>query len=93
MADHDRADLLRPRGAHLQYVPNMRRLKAIGLDVGRADQYRFIPVTTRALSRALTSLGIAHAFEEYEGDHMNRRGERTVTHVLPFLSAALRFGR
>jgi S-formylglutathione hydrolase len=76
-----------------QYAPNMRRLKAIGFDVGRADQYRFIPVTTRALSRALTSLGIAHAFEEYEGDHVNRRGERTVTRVLPFFAAALRFGR
>lgn len=77
---------------HLQqYAPNLRRLLAIGFDVGWADQYHFIPVTTRALSRALTDLGIAHAFEEYEGDHVNRRGERTVTRLLPFFAATLRF--
>ena len=77
---------------HLQqYARNLRRLRAIGFDVGRADQYHFIPVTTRALSGALTDLGIAHTFEEYEGDHVNRRGERTVTHLLPFFAAALRF--
>jgi len=74
-----------------QYAANLRRLRAIGFDAGRADQYHFIPVTTRALSRALTALGIPHTFEEYEGDHVNRRGERTVTHLLPFIAAALRF--
>jgi enterochelin esterase-like enzyme len=80
-----------PLGHLQEYAPNLRRLVAIGFDVGRADQYHFIPVTTRALSRALTDLGVAHAFEEYEGDHVNRRGERTVTRVLPFFGAALRF--
>jgi S-formylglutathione hydrolase len=72
-----------------QYAPNLRRLRAIGFDVGRADQYHFIPVTTRALSRALTNLGITHTFEEYEGDHVNRRGERTVTRLMPFFDATL----
>ena len=77
---------------HLQqYAANLRRLRAIGFDAGRADQYTFIPVTTRALSQALTALGIPHTFEEYEGDHVNRRGERTVTRLLPFIAAALRF--
>jgi hypothetical protein len=72
-------------------VPNLRKLLAIGLDVGRRGQYPFIPVTTRALSRALTGLQIEHKFEEYEGDHTNRRGERTVTHLLPFFTAVLRY--
>ena len=55
------------------------------------DQHPFIPVTTRALSRAPTGLQIEHKFEEYEGDHANRRGERTVTHLLPFFTAVLRY--
>jgi S-formylglutathione hydrolase len=77
---------------HLQrYAPNLRRLQGIGFDVGRGDQYHFIPLTTRALSRALTDLGITHTFEAYEGDHVNRRGERTVTRLLPFFAAHLRF--
>jgi S-formylglutathione hydrolase len=73
------------------YVGNLRRLHAIAFDVGREDQYRFIPPTVRALSRELTRRGIRHQVEEYDGDHASRRGERMVTRVLPFFSGTLKF--
>jgi hypothetical protein len=74
-----------------RYAGNLRRLRAIAFDVGRQDQYRFIPPTVRALSRELTPRLIRHRSEEYEGDHASRRGERMVTRVLPFFAATLRF--
>ena len=73
------------------HVDDLRRLRAIGFDVGRQDQYRFIPITTRTLARELTRLGVRHRFEEYEGDHASRRGERMVSRVLPFFDDALDF--
>jgi S-formylglutathione hydrolase len=75
-----------------RYASNLRRLRGIAFDVGRADQYAFIPITCRELDRALTAIGVPHVFEEYEGDHTNRRGERTVTRLLPFFEATLAFG-
>jgi S-formylglutathione hydrolase len=74
-----------------RYAGNLRRLRAIAFDVGRQDQYHFIPPTVRALSRELTRRGIRHRSEEYEGDHASRRGERMVTRVLPFFAATLKF--
>jgi len=73
------------------HIGDLRRLRAIGFDVGRQDQYRFIPTTTQTLARELTRLGVAHRFEEYEGDHGSRRGERMVSRVLPFFDHALDF--
>lgn len=74
-----------------RYTSNLRRLRGIAFDVGRADQYAFIPITCRELDRALTTLRVRHVFEEYEGDHTNRRGERTITRLLPFFQATLDF--
>jgi hypothetical protein len=43
------------------------------------------------LDQALTRLGIAHVYEEYDGDHTNRRAERIELRVLPFFSEHLSF--
>jgi S-formylglutathione hydrolase FrmB len=72
-----------------QYLPNLRRLRAIGFDAGSADEFRHIPITARELSRRLAALGVAHEFEEYEGRHSDRAEARIGSHVLPFFSRAL----
>jgi S-formylglutathione hydrolase len=72
-----------------QYVFNLKRLRAIGLDAG--TQEPAIAPTTRALHEALARYGIQHVFEIYEGDHINRVAERIEVTVLPFFSAHLDF--
>jgi hypothetical protein len=37
----------------------------------------------------MTRLKIAHSFEEYDGDHTNKVGERIERNVLPFFSKDL----
>ena len=72
-----------------QHVFDLRRLRAIGIDAGTREPT--IGPTTRALHELLDRYGIRHAFEIYEGDHVNRVGERIETVVLPFFSANLSF--
>jgi enterochelin esterase-like enzyme len=69
-----------------QYVPSLKRYSAIAIDVGNADPLGGDNVN---LDAALTRLGIEHAFEQYEGDHMNRVGPRFEANVLPFFSEHL----
>jgi enterochelin esterase-like enzyme len=69
-----------------QYVPSLKRYRAIALDVGNADPLRADNVN---LDASLTRLRVPHQFEEYEGDHGNRVRERFASKVLPFFSAHL----
>ncbi len=75
-----------------QYRANLRRLRAIGFDVGKRDQFTHIPISNRAFAAALRRNGIAHTFEEYDGDHNDRVPARIEAHLLPFLSRALEPG-
>ncbi|HEY5566880.1 MAG TPA: hypothetical protein VIM81_06510 [Gammaproteobacteria bacterium] len=45
----------------------------------------------KALSHVLTSYGIEHVYETYEGNHTNKVAERYETRVLPFFSRELAF--
>ena len=69
-----------------QYVPALRSMRAIALDVGNADPF---VGTNRQLADALTRLDVPHTFEVYDGDHGNRVRERFEMHVLPFFSRQL----
>jgi enterochelin esterase-like enzyme len=70
-----------------QYVPSLRSMRAIALDVG--DQDPFV-TTNRQLADALARLDVRHTIEVYQGDHGNRVRERFEAHVLPFFSRHLR---
>src|SRR5690606_30811979 len=73
-----------------QHVPELRSLRAIGLDSGAQDMG--IARATEELSRVLTEYGIEHFMEIYDpGDHINRVDERVEKHVLPFFSEHLAF--
>jgi S-formylglutathione hydrolase len=70
-----------------RYATNLRKLRGLKFDSGYEDQFKHIPPTARALSAALTKLGIEHVFEEYNGDHRNRmmgRNGRLANEVLPY---------
>jgi enterochelin esterase-like enzyme len=74
-----------------QYRSNLARLRGVAFDVGRHDEFSHILRTNRDLSQALRRNGIAHTFEEHDGDHNNRAAERIETKLLPFFSRSLKF--
>lgn len=72
-----------------QYVPALKKYKAIAIDAGDKDMG--INNTVKALDQILSDYGIQHTSEIYEGDHVNRIAERLVTKVLPYFGANLSF--
>ncbi|MDO8966877.1 alpha/beta hydrolase-fold protein [Algoriphagus sp.] len=72
-----------------QYIPNLKKLKAIGIDAGIQD--RGISEGTKKLHELLDSYQVPHYYESYEGDHLNRIAERIQTKALPFFSKNLVF--
>lgn len=71
-----------------QYVPDLRRYRAIAIDVGDKDNLR---VDTAKLHDALDKYGIVHGFEIYPGTHTSAVADRFQNHVLPFFSKNLCF--
>jgi hypothetical protein len=72
-----------------QYVPSLKKYKAIAVDAG--DKDKGIAQTVQVLDRILSDYGIQHASEIYEGDHVNRIAARLETKVMPFFSNNLSF--
>lgn len=71
-----------------QYVSNLRRYKAISMDVGDQDGLR---VDTTKLHEALDKYKIANGFEIYPGTHTSAVAVRFQNHVMPFFSKNLCF--
>jgi S-formylglutathione hydrolase len=71
-----------------QYVTNLRKYRAIGMDVGLQDQFGFAG-QNKQLNQMMTDSGITTTFETYEGNHTNKIPERIETKVLPFFSKTL----
>jgi len=71
-----------------QYVTNLRKYHAIGVDVGLQDQFGFAG-QNKQLNQIMTDSGIMTTFETYEGNHTNKIPERIETKVLPFFSKNL----
>jgi S-formylglutathione hydrolase len=69
-----------------QYIPNLKRYTSIGMDVGLQDGLK---ASNERLAGVLAAYGIEHAFETYEGDHVNRIAERMEQKVIPFFSEHL----
>jgi enterochelin esterase-like enzyme len=69
-----------------QYVGNLRRYRAIAIDVGDQDRLR---ADAEKLHEALDRYGIANTFEVYPGTHTSRVADRFQNHVMPFFSRSL----
>lgn len=73
-----------------QYIPSLRKYRAIALDSGAQDGG--ITSATRELGEILTMYGIDHTTEIYDpGNHISHVDERVEQHVLPFFSRNLAF--
>lgn len=71
-----------------QYMPNLRKMHAIGLEVGLQDG---LAASNAILDETLTRFGIPHTYETYEGNHTNKVPERFEGKLLPFFSNNLTF--
>ncbi|MGB6975746.1 MAG: alpha/beta fold hydrolase [Terracidiphilus sp.] len=71
-----------------QYIDNLRRYRAIAMDVGDQDGLRF---DTEKLHAILDSYRIQNSFELYHGTHTSAVADRFQNHVLPFFSKNLCF--
>lgn len=70
------------------HAAGLSRLKGIAFDAGSDDEFRFIPEGCRRFSDRLTSLGIAHQYNEYNGDHRQRlwgKDGRLLNLILPWI--------
>ena len=77
-----------------EYVDNLKKLNAIKLDWGRNDQFDFVLLGCKELSRKLEDLGINHYAEEYIGNHGNKLWTddgRALNDMLPFFDTNLEF--
>jgi enterochelin esterase-like enzyme len=70
-----------------QYTSNLKKYRAIMMDVGTMDN---LMASNKQMDESLIRLGVPHTFETYEGNHGNRVKERFETKVLPFFSANLK---
>ncbi len=73
-----------------QYVGNLRRYRAIAMDVGDQDGLR---VDAEKLHGILDTYGIANTFEVYPGTHTSKVADRFQNHVMTFFSGNLRIER
>ncbi len=71
-----------------QYVPNLKEFHAIALDVGTKDG---LMQSIEELDRDMTTFGIHHTFETYEGTHVSGIQVRLEKQVMPFFSENLSF--
>src|SRR5581483_6852917 len=71
-----------------QYIDNLRKYRAIAIDVGDQDGLR---VDTGKLHDVLDRYGISSSFEIYSGTHTSRVADRFQNHVMPFFSKNLCF--
>jgi enterochelin esterase-like enzyme len=73
-----------------QYVGNLRRYAAIGIDVGDRDGLKD---DAAKLHEGLDRYGIANSFEVYPGDHTSGVATRVQDKMMPFFSKNLSFAR
>jgi S-formylglutathione hydrolase FrmB len=71
-----------------QYIGNLRKYRAIAIDVGDQDGLR---VDTIKLHNVLDTYGIANTFEIYHGTHTSVVSDRFQNHVMPFFGKNLCF--
>jgi S-formylglutathione hydrolase len=66
------------------------KLKGIYIDYGAQDEYTHIPLGAQALSSELSTAGIPHVLDVYEGTHSSRVHTQFETKLLPWFSTHLK---
>jgi S-formylglutathione hydrolase FrmB len=70
-----------------QYVPDLKSMTGIAMDVGEQD---FLLDDVKLMHRELIRFGVPHEFMLFEGDHVNRVKARFRSNFLPFFAKHLK---
>jgi S-formylglutathione hydrolase len=73
----------------VQYGKNLRSLRAIGIDYGTRDEYRWIPDGCAYFADLLRQAGIPVKVATFNGGHGDQLADRLVEHMLPFMATSL----
>jgi S-formylglutathione hydrolase FrmB len=76
------------------HLASLRQLRGLAFDWGAQDEVRHIPPACRVFSQWLSTFGIPHTAQEYEGTHSSRimgHTGRMYQQVLPFFNKHLDF--
>ena len=71
-----------------QYVPNLKKYKAIVVDIGEKDT---LLARNHLLASRLKRFGVPHAFTTHEVDHNGHVMIRLEQKILPFFAQQLSF--
>ncbi|MGI4979869.1 MAG: hypothetical protein ACRYHB_05665 [Janthinobacterium lividum] len=71
-----------------QYIDQLKRYRAIAMDVGDQDGLK---VDAGKLHEVLDTYGVVNSFEIYPGTHTSAVADRFQNHVMPFFSRNLCF--
>lgn len=77
----------RPLASIDQHIFAIRKLRGVAFDAGSQD--KGIAASIKELDKVLTSYGVKHFYEEYDGDHINRVAERIGGNLLKFFQENL----
>ena len=71
-----------------QYLAALKSYKGIAIDIGDKD---FLIDSVQEFHGELQRFGVAHEWQLYEGDHINRIAPQFSNKVLPFFAKHLSF--
>jgi S-formylglutathione hydrolase len=71
-------------------LPKIYKLKGIYIDYGAQDEYTHIPLGAQALSAELSTAGIPHVLDVYEGSHSSRVHSQFESKLLLWFSTHLK---
>jgi S-formylglutathione hydrolase len=77
-----------PMSMFAAHAAQLKRMK-IAFDAGRADGFKDIPANVQKLDSLLTSMGVAHTAELYDGNHGDKFRVRLESKAFPFFSQVL----
>jgi S-formylglutathione hydrolase FrmB len=63
-------------------------LRAVGIDCGSNDEFRWIFAGCGALDASLSEAGVPHVYSVHDGDHSGSFAERMANEMVPFFADA-----
>ena len=78
-----------PANMVLPLLPNILQLRAIFVEYGAQENFTHIIVGAQELSQRLSTAGVSHTLEVFQGDHIDHLRDRIAHHLLPWTSKQL----
>lgn len=78
-----------PANMVIPLLPNILQLRAIFIEYGAQENFTHIIVGAQELSERLSTAGVSHTLDVFQGDHIDHLRDRIAHHLLPWTSKQL----